>query len=455
MSPSGRATAGLEFIGHIFVVVVCATVWLPWSVNVSGLNLRLSQMAFPFVLLALCNRPPTLVVTRRGVLLTVCAALFVGGVALWTALAPSGDMHAFGRVGLYILNVIQMGIGYMLVVRTRRLTPFLRTFVFSVAGFNVFFLLLAVGVAADLLPAMGMVERAVQPSLVDGKVAYVMAWRIELGGVLAGCFSAGALAAVLALGRRRFAASAFLAAAVGLSLCAGIIVGFSRQAVLSLAAAVLIILGSLIVAGRLTALFRVVGGLGLLVAGSVVVALVLPGLRGYLDAFAGRTAQLVDQQSYSVGTARDRTEMWGMMLHDIAANPLKGRGQDAYMRYYPSGTGGGSHNLFIEVLHAGGLLAFLPLVLLHLLGIVSAVGTMFRVRNSPEELATVVAVLSCAVATILAATTNLIYWSAPYWLVLGWLLAVGPLHGRGAVRAPIPETVLPPARVGLAAAPGR
>lgn len=431
-----RRVGGAEIIGLAFTVLVCSTVWIPWSVSVRGLNLRLSQIALPLVLLVVVRKPPTFLVPRRALLLTGLAVFFVGSIALWTVLAPDSDLHAFGRVGLLALNVLQMAAGYMLVARTRRPLAFLRTFIFSVAALNVVFLVLAAGVTMGLLPTFGMVELAVQPSIVAGQVSNVMAWRIEAGGVLAGCYSAGALAAGLAVGPQRLARSKLLALLAGLSLGAGVIVGFSRQALLSLAVGVLVVLGAAAIAGRFKTLLRVAAALTTIAVGSVALASVLPGLQGYLDAFAGRAAQLADVGSYSVGTARDRTEMWGMMLHDISANPLKGRGQDAYMRYYPSSTGGGSHNLFVEALHAGGLLAFLAVVLLHGIGLASGVGVLMRVRRSPDDLAAVTGVLSCTVATMLAATTNLIYWSAPYWFVLGWLLALGRAYPRRSAGSP-------------------
>jgi len=421
-------------IGRLFVVLTCATVWIPWSIQIGGLNLRLSQIALPFVILVLWQDRPRLVIRRSTVPVAACAILYVGSLAFWTALNPSiAELQPFGRVGLHALNLMHMVVAYMLVVRTKSLLPFLRTFVTSVAVFDLGFVVLAVGVAAGVLPSFGIIEESLQP--VFDQVAGVAAEtvrRIESGGITAGCLSAGALGALLALRTRTRPPGTLYTAVVGMALGAGLVVGFSRQAVLSLAAAVLVVVFGVGLAGRVKPLLRLTGWLALLAAGSLVIVLVVPGLRQYLDAFAGRALLLFSERAYSAGTVSDRISMWGLMLREVAQNPFVGHGQDTYMRYYPADFGGGSHNFFIEVLHAGGAVALVALLGLHLAALARGWRAVSRSRRRRDQRALVLAVAASVAAVVFAAMTNLIYWNPSYWILLGWLLAVRvPTEPRG------------------------
>jgi len=427
-------------IGRLFVVLTCATAWIPWSIQIGGLNLRLSQMALPFAILVLWQDRPRLVIRRSTVALTACAILYIGSLAVWTALSPSiTGLQPLGRVGLHALNLLHMAVAYMLVVRTSTLLPFLRTFLTSVAVFDLGFVVLAVGVAAGVLPSLGIIEESLQPVLDQAAgVASQAVHRFESGGVLAGCLSAGGLGALLALRTSTKPPSTLYTAVVGVALGAGLVIGFSRQAVLSLTAAVLVVVFGVGLAGRIKPLLRLAGWLTLLAVGSLIVVLVVPGLREYLDAFAGRVLLLFSGSAYTGGTVGDRTSMWGLMLGEVAQNPLAGHGQDAYMRHFPSDLGGGSHNFFIEVLHAGGAVALAAVLGLHLAAAARGWRALTRSRRRRDRRALVVAIAAAVTAVVFAAQTNLIYWNPTYWILLGWLLAVrigqGPQPGRGGRR---------------------
>jgi O-antigen ligase len=166
---------------------------------------------------------------------------------------------------------------------------------------------------------------------------------------------------------------------------------------------------------------RVMGFLAL--AGVLVVAFFATAqfsvTESYWEAFAGRAMLLADRSSYDGGTVNDRLRMWSGMADDIRANPLVGSGQDAYLAYFPYAGGAGSHNYPLEVLHAAGVLGFLPFLYLH----ASAMWVSWRMAlNRRIERAARLRMLGLLLAfcvLFLSSLTNLIAWNPAYWLIFG------------------------------------
>lgn len=404
----------------VFVFACCLSAWLPLSFTIAGLNLRLNQLCLPLVLYSYGARylkPPT-----------AWAGFLAGcGLAYWfvllvsTMTSPALSLSAVGHVVLVGLNLLHLMAGYMIGCHLADLQKLMRQFIFSVAALNIVLALVTVATTLGLpVPSSMLTEEAV-PILVDGDVVGGTVLRFKFAGVLAGCFSAAAVCVALALLLKPRNRRDQYMLMVGIIPCgSGMILGFSRQAFLSLVAGLVIILGFLIFRGRALKIMKtsaIVGASLLLVTGAVNV---LPGGENYLQAFNGRVAQLFESQTYTTGTASTRSAMWTGMLEDIAANPWRGAGQDAYMKYFPD-EGAGSHNGLLEALHAAGILGFVPWLAFHLALLVFPSWLLLRGNRDHPDTYLLLGLLASVTACMLAVLTNLMFWNATYWLLLGLL----------------------------------
>jgi hypothetical protein len=400
---------------HLQIAAVLITAYIPLSVSIGGLNFRASQMLLPFVLFRLltCSR-----VTRSNVPMGRFA---FPAVAFWLALlgwtiVSLGDYDVpigqpLGRVFLQALNLAQAAAIAAMIVVTHQWRQAVMTLLIGVCILNGVLFVCVTGQSLGITALERFTVAEDAPQLSDGSVARGAVDRFVVG-VLTGCLSACVLVlalAALVLGEPE-KRSTYLLLAAGAMV--GMVIGFSRQAVLDVAVGLGIV-------GWLG--FRKINwkrALGSAIAvPTVVIALLavsstIPVIQPYWRSFAGRTLLLADLNAYSQGTVNDRLKMWSEMFHDIVSNPLIGRGQDAYLQYYPT-RGEGSHNFPLEVLHSTGLLGFAAYLWMH----ASVVRAGFQAaRRSRDELRA--GVFAGVAIVILSSCTNLIFWNPAYWLIL-------------------------------------
>jgi hypothetical protein len=311
------------------------------------------------------------------------------------------------------------------------------TLISTVAAFDAFYVAVALLAAAGISVPLSILETVDQPTLVGGEIVAQSIQRFERGGITAGCLSAACLLMVLAMMMDRPDRRPKRWLATSLLLGAGLVLGYSRQSLVSLMAGAMVIAAGFAIRGQGRRLVTIGGRL--LVAGVLagVLLTALPATRIYMQAFAGRAGLLVTAGAYSSGTADERLQMWSDMLGDVSVNPFVGQGQDAYLRHYPptdpltqEGPGGGAHNFPIEVLHAGGLTAFLAMAGLHLLAFGPLVTRM--IFGPRQDLCLVIALAAGGAALAAATLTNLIYWNSTYWVFLAMVCSARLLPRPGA-----------------------
>lgn len=417
----------LQFLTRAFVAVCCVVVWIPVAIDISGLHLRASQLLLPLVLLLLWMQQPFVSLSRRELALAISGGLWLGATLFWTIAAGGGSAKPVARVFLHGINLLHFAVAYIAVVRLRRTHAPVRTLLATVAVLNL--LILAISSLANTgvpVPPSFLSEEAA-PLAVEGAVVAGSVRRFSVG-VVVGCVSAAAFVLGLALlldSRRGRGFLLLMTAFAGV----GIVVGFSRQGILSLVGGLAVVVVCSTRRKQLRQLVRTVGLTVVLLAAVSGIVWVVPGGQEYFQALGGRTAQLAQPEAYATGTALERTSLWLQMLSDVRANPLVGRGQDAYQEY-SNPWEEGSHNFPLEVLHAAGLGGFIPFVALHLLVGVGALAAIFRARRvGPTPLA-LVGLLGAYAAVTLAAASNLIFWTPVYWLVGGLLAGATALQDR-------------------------
>lgn len=69
-----------------------------------------------------------------------------------------------------------------------------------------------------------------------------------------------------------------------------------------------------------------------------------------------RFFEIFSLTTYVTGTVNDRFYLWSNMVNDISDNFLFGKGMDSYIKFFVY-QGDGAHNLFIMILHSGGILS--------------------------------------------------------------------------------------------------
>ena len=406
---------------NLFVFCICVTVWVPFSIEVAGLNLRLSQLMLPFVLLVLGSAPATWRVSIWSLVAVACGAAWWMALAVFTLFGDTSLGHPAGRVLLMALNLVHAAAVYLLVVRWRALRSAVRTLLWSVAVLNILLLAVSVGAAAGVPVPTSWLAPEVTPVYQNGHVVGLLVRRFVFGGVLAGCVSAAAGAAAMCLFIDPGWRSRGLLILTLVSALIGMVVGFSRQSILSLLVAGLVVLPFVVRRGTVTRLLKLAGLTAAATAAALLIMLATPSGRSYLDAFAGRAALVADPTAYETGTAQGRRTIRSGMWRDIAANPILGRGQDAYLPYMD--TGEGSHNFPLEVLHSTGLLGFLPYLALHLIPLGLAAAVLLGPGGGGDLRYVLLACLAVYVAMLSASVTNLIFWNPVYWMALALLLA--------------------------------
>jgi O-antigen ligase len=342
----------------------------------------------------------------------------------------SGVGAPLARVFLHGLNLLQFAAIYLLVQRSRKLDSAARTFLATVAFLNAFVLVASTLASLGFsLPQAFLAEEAA-PLAIEGEVVAGSVRRFSVG-VVVGCVSAAAFVLALSLlldpAERRKGPLFLSAGFAGV----GIIVGFSRQGVLSLLAGLgVVVLGSL-QWRHIRRLFKAAALTVILLLAVVGLLALLPGGDDYLQAFAGRTLLLAQPDAYSTGTVLGRTSMWLDMVADIRANPFVGRGQDAY-RQYGNAWEEGSHNFPLEVLHTAGVWGFVPYLAFHAAIPFVALMLTRRARRQGRPPFLLLGLLGAYVAVTFASLTNLIFWGPIYWLVAALLAAAASLASEAA-----------------------
>jgi hypothetical protein len=424
---------------YAFIFLVILTAYLPLSINVGSLNIRASQMFLPIVLVMLMMETRNQAPQRREVKLAIAGFILWFAFLFWTianTYTSISQVTALGHVGLLGLNLIHALCAYLLLVKIGDAARAVSVFMGSVTAFNIFVVLLSVANAFGIISGGAFIVTEDTPVLIDGELGGDDVDRFVLG-VLTGNLSAATMvmAVALLLDQRRRARWQLWGVIFVSTL--GLIVGFSRQGTLSALAGLMLLGLFLVRKGRVRRIF--------ILSAAVASILILiysvsdvPVIRDYFRAFAGRTALLVDIDSYQYGTTRDRLQMWSGMMEDFVENPFIGAGQDTYLKYYPSQGGGGSHSFPVEILHATGLSGILPYLYLHIVVFWRAWKLLVR-KDAPESTTWLLAAVTAGFASVvLASFTNLIFWGPQYWLLLG--ITVGTiriLRAQHNIQAPV------------------
>lgn len=433
---AGLATVALLFLFPLdalmplFIFAICFSAWIPLSIDVAGLNIRASQILLPIVYYRWFAFRPAPRVSRDLMLVMISGGVIWCAVLFWTLVHSSTYESLFGplgRVVLLALNLLHIPPIVFYATQPQRWNKAVLALLVSIAILNSILLVAAIAIQMGLRLPEGWVVMEQAPVLLGRQLTGDLVPRFTFAGVTGGVMSTVVLIIATTLLVSPGALRGFWWWVVALVGSIGMVVGFSRQAVISLAAGIAVFTLGLL---RHTQPMRAVGAAALAsaitLAGMGIVT-VLPGGRPFQSAFTGRSAQLVQPQAYRTGTVEARMVLWRGMLRDVARNPMVGAGQDVYVKYMADPGARGAHNFPIEILHAGGLVGFLAYAVLH--------ATLFmvawRVWNSPlasdGQPWLALGVAGGYVAVWLSSLTNLIYTNPVYWAVVGLLLAAGGL----------------------------
>ena len=419
------------WLTRVFIFFICFTAYIPLAINIAGLNLRTSQLLLPVIFTWLWVRGHVWKIKVSSLLL-----LFLGGMLwltflFWTLVnfgANSNPIGSLGRVFLLGLNLLHVIAVYLLVVRTRRLEDAVYSFVASVTLFNGFLLIITVLANQGIEIFQNMLVEQAAPVLVDGQFTTATVARFSFGGITSGVLSAATLIIVTTMlfqpGKRQ--RHWFIWIFVGISVI-GLVLGFSRQGVISLVAGLMVVSILFMMRGYLRVFLRFVILLPFLIVPSLWIISVLPGATPFYQAFAGRALQLFQPDAYTTGTVSARTLMWNDMWIDIVRNPWIGAGQDAYLRYMVNPDEQGSHNFPLEILHTSGLFGFFAYLSMHTIILFLAFHTVLRRGGHTETAKTyrwlLISLIGATIAVWVSSLTNLIFSNPSYWACSGLLLA--------------------------------
>lgn len=418
-----------DWLLYGFIFAICCTVWIPFSISFAGLNLRASQILLPLLVLGVAAEPPQLRVSIWSLVSVLGAAVWWFSLVVWTLVNGPKYGHPLGRVMLMGLNLAQAGVLYVLIVRLGSLRPALRALLVSVAILNVVYLAVSIAPSLGIHVSERWLDTEVAPIYVNGELVAGTVQRFVGGGVFAGCISAccAIVATVLWLDTRW--TERWLLVVSGVTSLVGMVIGFSRQSVVSLVLGLCVVAPFLLGRGHYVRLVRLAALSLVVMTLALAVVFATPQGRQSWSAFAGRAVQFTDPAAYRTGTAEGRASIWRGMIGDIARNPLVGQGQDSYLAHMDPGEEG-AHNFPLEVVHSTGVLGLFGYLLLH--GLAPMVAVMALLGRSASVLSrpALVATLGCYAAMILASITNIIYWNPTYWMVVAFMIAAARLTNR-------------------------
>jgi len=415
----------------VFIFSMCLTIWLPFAISAGGLNIRASQLVLVPVLIFAIARPPEWRVSVWSILTVAGGALWWLLLLFWT-LSNGHDLgHPLARIMLMALNLLQAVLIHVLIVRVGSVRPAIKALFWSVTLLNLMLVLVSAAQAAGVPISSNWLAPEGAPLLVDGEMVDGTVMRFVGGGVLAGCVSAAAAVMAVAFWFDPEWRDRRLLMAAGAVALLGMVIGFSRQSVLSLLFGLMLVVGWLVIRGHLVGLAKFVPLVMTLLVGAGLLVWLMPQGQQFWQAFAGRTAQFADADAYRTGTVRSRQAIWSEMMADVEQNPLLGRGQDSYLRYMGPDEEG-AHNFPMEVLHSTGLFGFVGYLLLHFTAPLVAVIWLVTRPSSDAFAMPLIAVFSAYLSIVFASVTNIVYWNPTYWLFLGLMVAAVRLHGRRA-----------------------
>jgi O-antigen ligase len=361
--------------------------------------------------------------------------LLISGGTWWlatlafTLLAGTG-FRPVAHCLLLGLNALHFLIAYVLVVRTGRYDDAAQTFTAVIAWLGAYLLVVGILISAGIPWPESLVLVQDEPIALDGAIVSTSLSRFTIG-VVAGCLAAASLTVLLSLlysnagrrHRRRLLTQGVLAGS-------GLILGFSRQGFVSLAAGGLVVVGLMLsIGGKVRRSIRAAGSMLAITAIVVFGLRLVPPTRTFYEAFAARVILLFQPDAYTTGTVLGRAVMWSNMLNDVEQSPFVGHGQDAYL-IYMSPEEEGSHNFPLEVLHTAGFAGFLAYAVFHATVLWSALAATRRRTRRGKVPYALIGLLGAYVALVLASVTNLIFWSPAYWMVGGLLAGASTIVRR-------------------------
>jgi O-antigen ligase len=422
-----------DWLLSAFIFTICLTVWVPFALTIGGLNFRASQIFLPLVSTALLLVPPRTQVSVWSLLSVVGALVWWAALALWTLLNGPQSGHPLARVVLMGLNLAQALVVYLMVVRLGSVRAPAMALLVSVGILNVMLLCVSAAPSFGIPISPLWLDSEMAPLYVDGQLVSGAVQRFVGGGVLVGCVSASCVVLALCLWFDASRRGRLLLAASAVAGLVGMVVGFSRQSVLSLVIGLAVIAPFLLGRGRMLRLLRLAGLTAALMTIALGIVFSTPQGRQFWSAFAGRAVQFTDPDAYRSGTAEGRMAIWLPMFQDFARNPFVGRGQDAYLVYMGPGEEG-AHNFPVEVLHSTGLVGMLGYLLLHGIAPLVVLRALLRRGLSEEMKLPLAGTLGAYAAMTSASVTNLIYWNPTYWLALALMIAAARLAPGAPVR---------------------
>jgi len=410
----------------VFVFFVCFSAWIPFAINLGGLNLRVSQILLPLVFLWLLTHKATWSTARSSLPLVVGGFVLWGAFLFWTAVNFSSYtslIKPLGRVFLLGLNLLHLFAMYWLVVRTQQWRGAVMALLVSVTFFNMLLIIVTIGAGLSIPFFRGMVAQEGGMALVGGELVHTQVERFKFSGVSGGVISAAVLAIVAAILMTPRSKPARWLWFMGIINVIGLVVGFSRQNVISLVGGLGLVGLYLFLRKRLQRLARFVVLIPVIIIIGLWIISLLPGGLGFYEAFVGRTLQLFQPEAYATGTVGGRLQLWSGMWNDVVRNPFWGHGQDAYLKYHLNPGEEGSHNFPLEVLHAAGLIGFLGYGVLHSLVLARGWRGAFCRSASETDRYLLLGLVGAATALWLSSLTNLVFTTPLYWVMLGLVVA--------------------------------
>jgi O-antigen ligase len=136
-------------------------------------------------------------------------------------------------------------------------------------------------------------------------------------------------------------------------------------------------------------------------------------------------ARVIDVANISSGTGKARLTLFEALLDDAMDSPIFGHGASAYRQVSEllNVQGSVSENFVLEMFHAGGAMAVVPLLVAALV-----IGTrLLRSLRLRDQTGVAATCLAGALALVLGALTNPAGWDTAFWVLLGTAAALRPL----------------------------
>jgi hypothetical protein len=416
----------LEWLTYIFIFSICVSAWIPFSININGLNLRASQILLPVVFFVLWREKAFEKVNRSSFLLIILAIIWLGFLLFWTLfnLPYSALLKPVGHIFLLGLNLLHVVAVYLLILRSQNLQNALMAFLISAFLLIMVQIIFVIGANYGLSFPGDWLAKETTPALVNGELVSATILRFVFGGVITGCVSAAVLLLAISLYHHLGSKLPWFCWLCMPIAGVGMIIGYSRQAFISLVVGILVIAFFLLIQGFYRKLVLTLAFVCISSASALIIVDITPGGQAYQRAFLGRLDQLIQPTAYTeAGTVTDRVAIWSGMEQDTFRSPLVGNGQDSYLKYSPSINIEGSHNFPLEELHSAGPFGFMAYFLFHGFIFFWAWKILIKHGSSFAMHWLLLGLTGAYIAVICASVTNLIYWNPVYWLVIGLLLA--------------------------------